>query len=688
MAFEPFNSVGGYTIGIPPTPVINENGVATLNGLQVSGLSNLGSVGNVIILGGDNGYFLQTDGEGRLTWAPGGNGGGGNGSPGGSNTQVQYNNAGNFGGDAGFTYNSITNVLSVSGNIISNNFIGTGNITIASINANGNITANYLIGNGSQLTGITATTANFANYAGNVTVSSQPNITSVGTLTSLSVAGNVTAGNANLGNSVVANFFTGRFYGNANTAGTVTTNAQPNITSVGTLTSLSVSGNITAGNANLGNSATANFYFGNGAFLTGVGNANYSPLANFANYAGNVTVSSQPNITSVGTLLNLNTSGNVTATANIIGANVTANQFFNALNANITGTTNLSGAVTVTNTGTITSLGNVNFTSAPNVTLGSVANIHISGGVSGYFLRTDGAGNLSWAVGGGGGGNGTPGGNTTEVQFNDNGVFGASANFTFNPFSYVLAVPTINTTTISIANVLTVNTTANLYTTNITGVLTASSNINATMSPNVNLGSVSNLHIQGGTNGYVLSTDGAGNLSWTAGGGGGGNGTPGGSNTQIQYNDQGVFNGSSFFTFNENTSNVQVAGNLIANALTLGSGIYAFSRSNVFFAITSSNATQELYAIEADTISGADFTIIATDTTANTRQVSKISSIFLGEAYQYNEYSTLAVNGATGYYSMAYLPGNISVTPQFVLYVTPTTNNNIVHKISIQSYDI
>jgi hypothetical protein len=687
MAFEPFNSVGGYTLGIPPIPVINENGVATLNGLQVSGLSNLGSVGNVIILGGDNGYFLQTDGEGRLTWAPGSGGNGGNGLPGGANTQVQFNDEGNFGGDAGFTYNSINNILSVSGNIVSNNFIGSGNITIASINANGNVTANYFVGNGSQLTGVSASSANFANYAGNVTVSSQPNITSVGTLVSLSVAGNVTAGNANLGNSAVANFFTGRFYGNANTAGTVTTNAQPNITSVGTLANLSVTGNITTGNANLGNSATANFYFGNGAFLTGVGNANYSPLANFANYAGNVTVSSQPNITSVGTLLNVDILGNVTASANIIGANVTANQYFNALNANITGSANLSGIVTVTNTGTITSLGNVNFTAAPNVTLGTVANIHISGGISGYFLRTDGAGNLSWAVGGGGG-NGTPGGNTTEIQFNDNGVFGASANLTFNPFSYVLAVPTINTTTVSISNVLTVNTTANLYTTNITGVLTASSNINATMSPNVNLGSVSNLHIQGGTNGYVLATDGAGNLSWTAGGGGGGNGTPGGSNTQIQYNDQGVFNGSSFFTFNENTNNVQVAGNLIANALTLGSGVYAFSRSNVFFAITSSNITQELYSIEADTISGADFTIIATDTTANTRQVSKISSIFLGEAYQYNEYSTLAVNGATGYYSMAYLPGNISVTPQFVLYVTPTTNNNIVHKISIQSYDI
>ena len=36
-------------------------------------------------------------------------------------------------------------------------------------------------------------TANFANYAGNVTVSAQPNITSLGTLTSLTSNGNITA---------------------------------------------------------------------------------------------------------------------------------------------------------------------------------------------------------------------------------------------------------------------------------------------------------------------------------------------------------------------------------------------------------------------------------------------------------------------------------------------------------------
>ena len=64
-----------------------------------------------------------------------------------------------------------------------------------------------------------------------------------------------------------------------------------------------------------------------------------------------------------------------------------------------------------------------------------------------------------------------------------------------------------------------------------------------------NLGNIGNVKITGGTNGYVLSTDGLGNLSWTAGGGGG-NGTPGGSNSQVQYNKTGTFAGSAYFTFN------------------------------------------------------------------------------------------------------------------------------------------
>jgi hypothetical protein len=55
-----------------------------------------------------NGYYLQTDTNGILSWAAGGGGGGG--SPGGSTTQVQYNNAGAFGGMPGFTFDGTATV--------------------------------------------------------------------------------------------------------------------------------------------------------------------------------------------------------------------------------------------------------------------------------------------------------------------------------------------------------------------------------------------------------------------------------------------------------------------------------------------------------------------------------------------------------------------------------------------------
>jgi hypothetical protein len=44
--------------------------------------------------------------------------GGGGGTPGGSDTYVQYNDAGAFGGDAGMTYNETTDTLSLAGSVI------------------------------------------------------------------------------------------------------------------------------------------------------------------------------------------------------------------------------------------------------------------------------------------------------------------------------------------------------------------------------------------------------------------------------------------------------------------------------------------------------------------------------------------------------------------------------------------
>ena len=66
------------------------------------------------------------------------------------------------------------------------------------------------------------------------------------------------------------------------------------------------------------------------------------------------------------------------------------------------------------------------------------------------------------------------------------------------------------------------------------------------------------LPITAGTNGYVLSTDGLGNTAWVAQSGGGGSGSPGGSTTQIQYNDSGVFGGSAAFAWDDSVKTLRV----------------------------------------------------------------------------------------------------------------------------------
>jgi hypothetical protein len=60
---------------------------------------------------GDAGQYLQTDGAGTLSWASGA--GGGQSTPGGSNTQIQYNNNGVLAGNAGFTFTSGTSTVNL-----------------------------------------------------------------------------------------------------------------------------------------------------------------------------------------------------------------------------------------------------------------------------------------------------------------------------------------------------------------------------------------------------------------------------------------------------------------------------------------------------------------------------------------------------------------------------------------------
>jgi len=61
---------------------------------------------------------------------------------GGSNTQIQFNDATSFGGSANLTFDKSTNILNVTGNVVATNFVGTyanGNSNISIPAANGNI---------------------------------------------------------------------------------------------------------------------------------------------------------------------------------------------------------------------------------------------------------------------------------------------------------------------------------------------------------------------------------------------------------------------------------------------------------------------------------------------------------------------------------------------------------------------
>lgn len=188
-------SIGGYVgsnVDITANTFLAANMVATTANIQNGTInanaitsihSNLGNVGNVKIGGGVNGYVLQTDGTGNLDWAAAG-GGGGNGTPGGSNTQIQYNDSGVFGGNAGFTFNEITGNVNIPGNLIVSG-VFSGNAT----NANyANFAGNAFNVSGSNVSGQVAN----ALIAGTVYTNAQPNITSVGTLTSVNVSGNTT----------------------------------------------------------------------------------------------------------------------------------------------------------------------------------------------------------------------------------------------------------------------------------------------------------------------------------------------------------------------------------------------------------------------------------------------------------------------------------------------------------------
>ena len=242
----------------------------------------------------------------------------------GTNSSVQFNSGALLGGDADFTYNNIgTKLLTVNGNI-----------TTSNVNVSNTVTAPRLISNVS--TGTAPLTVSSTTKVTNLNADLLDGYDTATTSTANTVAvrdsnGSLTA-NVFIGSgasltSVPGANVTGQV-ANALVAGTVYTSAQPNITSVGTLTSLGVTGNISSGNANLGNAATANYFIGNGSQLTDlpigtiVSNGTSNLSIPVVNGNVNVSVNGSPNIFVV-SASGASVAGNLTTTNITTGANTT-----------------------------------------------------------------------------------------------------------------------------------------------------------------------------------------------------------------------------------------------------------------------------------------------------------------------------------------------------------------------------
>lgn len=263
--------------------------------------------------------------------------------------------------------------------------------------ANGNSQAVFNTSISANLANATITATRFVGaLSGNVTTAAQPFITSVGSLSNLSVSGNIYAGNiyANTGTIIATSI-----------EGTITTVEQVNITKVGTLSSLAVTGNITAGNVSLANGSAAVTYTpatttGQALALSAAntqGGTGYADFLKVTNTSGGAT---NPNktfrLSSTGaveitnssytvTLMSLtdagvmSVAGNLSA-ANLIGplANGNSNVNIAAANGNVTVAAAGNTTLTVTGTGAnVTGTANI----SGNVVVGNL-NVSSGGAIS------------------------------------------------------------------------------------------------------------------------------------------------------------------------------------------------------------------------------------------------------------------------------------------------------------------
>ena len=436
-----------------------------------------------------------------------------------SNAAMQTSNGDHevvLGTDGNFTVNNA--------NVIINRLDNNGYIVFT--DANGQLvqdsTLTYLDGNLSA-TNVDVTTNLFiGNSSSNVTITNG-NVTTTGNITVGTTGSNViidNTGNINATGTIAANTitFTGNIQapgsntyivfndqGNLNAVSGLTFDQTSNTLSIGgtggdlTLTGGNISGanNISANSLNLTNDATisGNLYVaGTTTYVNSTTMAVEDPILQLGGGANNATLTTDDHLdrglllhyysgsaldafmgwdnansqfifgsdvtyNSSGQTVGVNTYGNIVAGNANLG-NLTISNYFSGVFDSVS-----SSQPNIHSVGTLEGLtanSTVDFGTASNVTLGILANVHISGGDDGQIIATDGAGNLYW----------TSSPQVNEIQHGTSNVsipdINGNINLSVNGVANVVVVTdsganidgTLNVT----GDVVLGNTTANSYT--------------------------------------------------------------------------------------------------------------------------------------------------------------------------------------------------------------------------------
>lgn len=315
--------------------------------------------------------------------------GSGTGAAGGTDTMVQFNSTGILAGDPDFTFNpSSPKVLTLNANANVGNLNSAGTVTGTRLISNISIgTEPITVTSTTRVANLNVTSANMADFAGNVTVASQSNITSLGTLTTLNVnarvnatgyTSNVATGTAPLtvsSTTRVANLNVD--YANVSDFGAVT--LQTTGTFFPTFANGSATGNRALGaNANLAfNAATGNLsatILNANGNITG-GNITTAGIGNIATLVvptlANITSTTAATTTTTGAL---QVAGGVGVVGNLIaGGNVVAG------NMSTTGTANLATLIVPT-------LANVTSTTAATSTTTGALRVAGGAGIAGNIF--------------------------------------------------------------------------------------------------------------------------------------------------------------------------------------------------------------------------------------------------------------------------------------------------------------